>query len=356
MAVRLKPLHEQVIVLTGASSGIGLATAHLAASRGARLVLASRNGDALEELASEIRRGGGEAVAVVADVARREDLERVAAKAREAFGGFDTWVNNAGVSVYGTVEEIPLADHRRVFDVDYWGVVQGSLIAAGQLRESGGAIINIGSILSDRAVVLQGPYCAAKHAVKGFTDTLRMELEHDGAPVSVTLIKPSAIDTPFFEHAKSLLDSPGIRNPPPAYDPSLVAKAILYAAETPKRTIVVGFGGCAISLMGAHFPRLTDVLMEAVGYQSQTTQVPTPAKRRDNLYAPREDGMEHSGLPGGRRETSVYLEAQLHPVVTAVAIAGVAAAIGGILAARRTGRNGRRKQDIESAYRSAGGA
>ena len=356
MAVRLKPLHEQVIVLTGASSGIGLATAHLAASRGARLVLASRNGEALEELASEIRRGGGEAVAVVADVARREDLERVAAKAREAFGGFDTWVNNAGVSVYGTVEEIPLSDHRRVFDVDYWGVVQGSLIAAGQLRERGGAIINIGSILSDRAVVLQGPYCAAKHAVKAFTDTLRMELEHDGAPVSVTLIKPSAIDTPFFEHAKSLLDSPGIRNPPPAYDPSLVAKAILYAAETPKRTIVVGFGGYAISLMGAHFPRLTDFMMEAVGYQGQTTQVPTPAKRRDNLYAPREDGMEHSGLPGGRRETSVYLEAQLHPVVTAVAIAGVAAAIGGILVARRTGRTDRRKPDIESAYRNAGGA
>jgi short-subunit dehydrogenase len=346
-----------VIVITGASSGIGLATAHLAASRGARLVLASRNGEALEELASEIRRGGGEAVAVVADVARNEDLERLATRAREAFGGFDTWVNNAGVSVYGTVEEVPLSDHRRVFDVDYWGVVQGSLVAARELRERGGTIVNIGSVLSDRAVVLQGPYCAAKHAVKAFTDTLRMELEHDGAPISVTLIKPSAIDTPFFEHARSLLDSPGIRNPPPAYDPSLVARAILHAAETPKRTIVVGFGGYAISIMGAHFPRLTDFLMEAVGFQAQTTDLPTPARRRDNLYAPREDGMEHSGLPGGRRETSVYLEAQLHPLVTAAAIAGVAAAIGGILAARRSGGRGARPvRDIESEYRRAGGA
>jgi short-subunit dehydrogenase len=355
MAVRLKPLDEQVIVITGASSGIGLATAHLAASRGARLVLVSRNGEALDALAAEIRRGGGEAIAVVADVARREDLERVAARTREAFGGFDTWVNNAGVSVYGTLDEISLADHRRVFDVDYWGVVQGSLIAAAELRERGGAIINTGSVLSDRAVVLQGPYCAAKHAVKAFTDTLRMELEHDGAPVSVTLIKPSAIDTPFFEHARSNLDSPGIRNPPPAYDPSLVARAILYAAETPKRTIVVGFGGYAISLMGAHFPRLTDFLMEAVGFQGQKTDMPTPARRRDNLYAPREDGMEHSGLPGGRRETSVYLEAQLHPVVTAAAIAGVAAAIGGIWAARRSSRRAA-SRDIEAEYRRAGGA
>ena len=281
MAVRLKPLDEQVIVVTGASSGIGLATAHLAASRGARLVLVSRNAQALEELSAEIRRGGGEAVAVVADVARHEDLERVSQKAREMFGGFDTWVNNAGVAVYGTVEEVPLSDHRRVFDVDYWGVVHGSLIAARELSDRGGAIINIGSVLSDRAVVLQGPYCAAKHAVKGFTETLRMELEHDGAPVSVTLIKPSAIDTPFFEHARSLLDTPGIRNPPPAYDPALVAKAILHAAETPKRTIVVGFGGYAISLMGGHFPRLTDMLMEAVGYRSQITDVPTPPRRRD---------------------------------------------------------------------------
>ncbi|NNM75227.1 SDR family oxidoreductase [Enterovirga aerilata] len=353
MAVQLKPVRDQVIVLTGASSGIGLATAHLAAERGARLVLVSRNGEALEQLAAEIRRGGGEAVAVVADVARREDLEKVAARAREAFGGFDTWVNNAGVSVYGTLEQIPLADHRRVFDVDYWGVVQGSLIAAAELRERGGAIINLGSVLSDRALVLQGPYCAAKHAVKAFTDTLRMELEHDGAPVSVTLIKPSAIDTPFFEHARSHIDSPGIRNPPPAYDPSLVAKAILHAAETPKRTVVVGFGGYAISLMGAHFPRLTDLLMEATGFQGQRSEVPTPPARRDNLYAPREDGMEHSGLPGGRRETSLYLEAQLHPVVTAAAIAGVAAAIGGILAARLSRPAAR---DIEADYRQAGGA
>jgi short-subunit dehydrogenase len=354
MGVRLKPLEEQVIVLTGASSGIGLATAHLAAERGARLVLVSRNGEALEEIVREIERGGGEAIAVVADVARREDLERVARRAEEAFGGFDTWVNNAGVSVYGTLDEIPIADHRRVFEVNYWAVVQGSLIAAAALSSRGGAIINTGSILSDRAVVLQGPYSATKHAVKAFTETLRMELEHDGAPISVTLIKPSAIDTPFFEHAKTLLDAPGIRNPPPAYDPALVAKAILHAAEHPTRTLVVGFGGYAISLMGAHFPRLTDWLMELTQFSGQKSEHPGRRSRRDNLYAPREDGAETSSLPGGHRSTSVYLEAQLHPVVTAAAVAGLAAAALGIFMARRA-RNQPGRRDLEGEYRRAGG-
>lgn len=353
MGVRLKPLADQVVVITGASSGIGLATAHLAAERGARLVLVSRNGPALDELAAEIRRGGGEAVSVVADVARSEDLKRVERIATDAFGGFDTWVNNAGVAVYGTLDEVPLADQRRVFEVNYWGLVQGSLIAAEHLRVRGGAIINLGSVLSDRAVVLQGPYSASKHAVKGFTDTLRMELEHDGAPISVTLIKPSAIDTPFFEHAKTYLDAPGIRNPPPAYDPALVAKAILHAAEHPTRALVVGFGGYAISLMGTHFPRLTDWLVEATQYRAQMSDNPGRRSRRDNLYAPREDGSETSSLPGGHRSTSVYLEAQLHPAVTLAAVVGVAGALAGIVGARRTAN--RRRPDLETAYRHAQG-
>lgn len=353
MGVRLKPLEDQVLVITGASSGIGLATAHLAASRGARLVLVSRNGQALGDLAGEIRRGGGEAVVAVADVARREDLLHVAKIAQDAFGGFDTWVNNAGVSVYGMLDEVPLADQRRVFEVNYWGVVQGSLIAAETLRTRGGAIINIGSVLSDRAVVLQGLYSASKHAVKGFTDTLRMELEYEGAPISVTLIKPSAIDTPFFEHAKTYLDAPGIRNPPPAYDPALVAKAILHAAEHPTRALVVGFGGYAVSLLGNHFPRLTDWIMEATQVRGQMSENPGRRGRRDNLYAPREDGAETSSLPGGHRSTSVYLEAQLHPAVTIAAVVGIAAAIAGIIGARRAVEA--RRPDLETAYRRAEG-
>src|SRR5215211_2063592 len=145
MTVTLKPLAEQVIVLTGASSGIGLATARAAAERGAKLVLVARNEAALQEIAGEIRSRGGDAVAVAADVSQPEDLRRVAETAIERFGGFDTWINDAAVAIYGTIEEVPLADQRKLFEINYWGVVEGSLIAAKHLKRRGGAIINVGS-------------------------------------------------------------------------------------------------------------------------------------------------------------------------------------------------------------------
>jgi short-subunit dehydrogenase len=323
MTVTLKPLAEQVIVLTGASSGIGLATARAAAERGAKLVLVARNEAALQEIAGEIRSRGGDAVAVAADVSQPEDLRRVAETAIERFGGFDTWINDAAVAIYGTVEEVPLADQRKLFEINYWGVVEGSLIAAKHLKQRGGAIINVGSILSHRALMLQGPYSASKHAVKAFTDALRMELEREGAPVSVTLIKPSSIDTPYVEHARNYLDSPGVTIPPPTYDPHLVAKAILHACEHPTRDLVVGFGGWAIALMGRFFPRATDYVMEATMAPLQKSDDPGRRARRDNLYAPREDGAEHSSLPVTSRKTSLFLEAQLHPVATFAAIAGI---------------------------------
>jgi NADP-dependent 3-hydroxy acid dehydrogenase YdfG len=150
MSFPLKPVGEQTIVLTGASSGIGLATARALADRGAALVLIARNERALDALARECRARGGRALAICADVGRNEDLERVAQLAINTFGGFDTWINNAGVAIYGTCEQVPLADQRRLFDTNYWGVVYGSLIAAKHLRQRGGKIINTGSVLRDR--------------------------------------------------------------------------------------------------------------------------------------------------------------------------------------------------------------
>lgn len=343
MAVQLKPVEEQVIVITGASSGIGRATAEMAAERGARLVLAARNEDALREVAEDCMRRGGRAVAVAADVSRRADIERIAQVATDSFGGFDTWVNDAAVTVYGEVTKIPIEDQRQVFEVDYWGVVNGSLVAADHLaRRGGGAIVNIGSVLSDRAMIYQTQYSAVKHAVKAFTEGLRMELEAAGAPVSVTLVKPSGIDTPYPEHARNYLDAPGLTLPPPTYNPHLVAKAILFAAEHPKRTLVVGLGGYMVSLIGSHFPRLTDYAMEKTGYATQTTDRPGPRERqrRDNLYRPREDA-ERSSLPGGARRTSLYLEAQMHPVAAFTLLAAVGLALGYAVAGPRRSRDAR---------------
>lgn len=343
MPVRQKPVEEQVVVITGASSGIGLATAHLFASRGAKgLVLAARNEEALRKVADELSKGGTRAVAVPADVSKREDLERIAKTAIDTFGGFDTWVNDAAVTLYGSSDKIPIEDQRQLFEVNYWGVVNGSLIAAEHLRNRGGTIINLGSVLSERTMMLQTQYSASKHAVKAFTDGLRMELEAQGAPILMTLIKPSAIDTPYAEHARNYLDKE-TSVPPPTYDPHLVAKAIVFAAEHQRRELTIGFGGWVIGAMGKLAPRLTDKAMEWSGYSMQTTDHPERPQMRDNLYRSREDGDMYSSLPGEPRKTSLLLEAQLHPVATAAVLAGIGAAIASLFFAPLGGAKPRRR-------------
>src|SRR5687768_7142525 len=288
---RLKPINEQVIVITGASSGIGLTTAREAGRRGAKLVLVARSEQALRQLEEELNQAGHEALAVVCDVGNDEDVKRVVEAAVTRFGGFETWINDAGVAVYGNLTDIPPEDHHRMFQTNFWGVVHGSLAAAGHLRQRfapggrfGGAIINIGSVVSDRAVPLMGMYSASKHAVKGFTDSLRMELEHDGAPVSVTLIKPGSINTPFTRHAKNYMEKEPTL-PPPVYDPRVVARAILHCAETPEREVFVGGGGKMISTVGKYAPRLADKMMQRNLIRQQ--QKDEPARDREGaLYAP----------------------------------------------------------------------
>jgi short-subunit dehydrogenase len=329
MGVQLKKLNEQTIVITGASSGIGLVTARMAASRGARLVLAARSEDALRQLTDEIIGSGGDAIYVVADVGREEDVRRIADTAIRHFGGFDTWVNNAGVSVYGKLLEIPTDDMRRLFDTNFWGTVYGSLAAARHLRGRGGAIINIGSTLSDRAIPIQGIYSASKHAVKGFTNALRMELESDGAPISVTLIKPGAIDTPYPHHAKNYLEAePTV--PPPVYAPEVVAEAVLHCAEHPERDVFAGGSGKAISMTEKYAPRLTDKFMEWTMARMQKSDEP-PRPREQNGLDKASGNLEERG--GGHThvaETSLYTKASLHPVVTTALLLGAGLAIGAL--------------------------
>ncbi len=197
-------------------------------------------------------------------------------------------------------------------------------MAARHLRErGGGAIINLGSVLSDRAVIDQGPYCATKHAIRAFTDVLRMELERDGAPIAVTLIKPGSMHTPYPEHARSYVDQP-MRVPPVVYDPRLVADAILFAAEHPRRTLVVGGNGLMISLMGQAAPRLTGLIMEAIGRPAQVKpHDPGDPAKRDNLYEPRPDGVVDGGQDIYVRRQSLLLEAQKRPVATAAVLGGI---------------------------------
>lgn len=240
MSVKLKPIDEQVIVITGASSGIGLATVELAAARGAQLVLAARSEEALKAIVDEVNARGGEAIYIVADVGDRSQVEQIAARALAHFGRIDSWVNDAGGSIYGRIEEVSEQDSRRLFDTNFWGVVNGSLAALPHLRAHGGALINVGSEVSETVVPLQGMYSASKHAVKGFTDALRVEVEElDKAPVSITLIQPTAVDTPFPQHAKNYMDKEP-KLPTPQIDPHDVAEAILSAATKSAREIKVG--------------------------------------------------------------------------------------------------------------------
>ncbi|MFP5392795.1 MAG: SDR family oxidoreductase [Gammaproteobacteria bacterium] len=285
MSVKLKKLSEQVIVITGATSGIGLTTARMAAAKGARLVLAARGEEALQQLADELKASGKEAIAVKADVGNPEEVKRVADAAIAHFGRIDTWVNNAGISIFGKLEDVPLDDQRRLFETNFWGVVHGSMEAVRHLRQNGGALINLGSELSDHAAPLQGAYSASKHAVKGFTDSLRMELEHDKLPVSVTLVKPAGIDTMFAVHAKNYMEEePAL--PSPIYAPELVAQSILYAAEHPKRDVFVGGAAKLNSASNYHAPALTDALMSRMMFSQQKSGIPADKSRRDALYEP----------------------------------------------------------------------
>jgi short-subunit dehydrogenase len=322
MSVKLLNLKDQVMVITGATSGIGLVTARMAAKRGARLILNARNEEALRSLCDEIRATGGEAYPAAGDVGQFADVQNIAMEAIRRFGGFNTWVNNAGVSIYGPVLEQPLADQRRLFETNYWGVVHGSMVACAHLRGRGGALINIGSALSDVAIPVQGTYCATKHAVKAYTDALRLELEAEGAPVSVTLIKPSAIDTPYTRHARNLMTVEP-NNPPPVYAPETVAETILHCAEHAERDVYVGGAGKMLAEAGHHLPRLTDKVLESTMIETQRSDRPKRNGHQDSLYEPSPGGAERGGYEGYVAESSVYTKASVHPLITGSVIAGL---------------------------------
>lgn len=332
MSVKLKSVREQVIVITGASSGIGLATAKEAAARGARVVLNSRDPVDLAKAVEDIRDHGGEAAMHVGDVSNRSHMEALGDTAIREFGRFDTWVNNAGVSIYGELREIDLHEARRLFETNYWGVVNGSLVAVEHLAVFGGALINVGSVLSETGYPLQGHYTASKHAVKGFTDSLRIELERTDVPISVTLIQPGSIDTPYTQHARNYL--PNEPKPQaPVYAPEIVADAILACAETAHRNLRVGGAAKVFTAVEKVVPGAGDN-MKLTAFAAQQTD--RPGHVVGTLFAPVSGDLSVRGDYAGRvRKMSLYTKGALHPVATLV---GVAALGLGIAAAIRRGR------------------
>lgn len=343
MAFKPKPLNQQTLVITGASSGIGLATAHAAVQQGASVLLVARNEEALRKICETLRDSGGRAAYAVADVGKEEDIQRVVETAIREFGGFDTWVNDAGVGVYGEIMEVPTEEHRQLFETNYWGVVYGSVAAVAHFRtRGGGSLINIGSINSDFAIPLLSTYAASKHAVKGFTDGLRMELRNARAPVSVTLIKPSGIGTPFPVHARNHLDNdPKVA--PPVYAPEVVADAILHAAVHKVRDITVGASGRIMVAAAVTAPSLADRFF--AWSMPKVQQTDKQRTEDDSLFSPSEDGEMHRQDKGPGRRFSVYTTAQKRPGLAAASAGLGVAAVGAMamLAARRMKGDGGRR-------------
>ncbi|WP_410572998.1 SDR family oxidoreductase [Amycolatopsis sp. cmx-4-61] len=302
-----RPVSDQVVVLMGASSGIGRAAALAFGARGARVVCAGRTARALDTLLEEITGAGGTALAVPTDITDPDAVRALVRTAEAEFGRIDTWVNVAGVSVFGRVEDITDEEFERVLRVNFLGHVHGVRAALPALRRAGGgSVIGVASAEGVRAVPLHAPYTASKFALRGFYDCLRIELAQEGAPIAVTTILPGAIDTPFFEHARSKLGALP-KPPPPVYAPEAVADTIVFAATHPRREIPVG-GATAGFFLGQRLsPGLTDALLSVRRIGSGSFRNTLPDNGTDNVDSSvDEPGRVHGSHPGKVVQRSAF--------------------------------------------------
>jgi NAD(P)-dependent dehydrogenase (short-subunit alcohol dehydrogenase family) len=284
--MQLKPINQQVVAIVGASSGIGRDTAVKFAEGGAKVVVAARSESGLKSLVDEIRNLGGEANYVIADVSDFQQVKAIADKTVAEYGRIDTWVHAAATGMIAPFEKITPEEFARVVDVTLMGQVYGAMAALPYLKQAGrGALIHISSMEGRRSLPLQSPYSAAKHGLEGFLDSLRVELEHEKWPISVTSILPATINTPFYNKVGSKL---GVKptGVPPYYQPSLVTDAIIYAAEHPTRDFVVGDAGKVLDLLQRVSPSLVDSLLLAIAFQGQRTNEPKSLDAPNNLFAP----------------------------------------------------------------------
>ena len=322
---RLKPVADQVVVVMGASSGVGREAARRFAARGARVVASARTASGLASLAEEVEREGGQLVTVTAEVADFEQVRAVAEAAVAAYGRLDTWVQLPSASVYARVEEQTPAEVKRVLEVSLLGQVHGAMAALPHLRREGrGVLVHVTSAVARRAFPLQSAYSAAKRGTEGFLEALRTELRHDRVPIRVTNVMPSTVNTPFFDKARTRL---GVKptGPPPFYQPSVVADALLYAAEHGPRDLVVGGAARALLAGQALSPWAMDLLLARVGFAVQRTA--QPKQGGDALFEPLE-GLDVAEGGFGRLafRRSAYTWAATHRAASAaIGLAGAAA-------------------------------
>ncbi|MET8438903.1 SDR family oxidoreductase [Streptomyces sp900116325] len=327
----------KTVVITGASAGIGRATARAYAARGANVILLARGRAGLATTADDVERAGGHALALPTDMADHQQVEAAAEAAVQTFGGIDVWINAAFASVFAPFTEITAEEYARVTEVTYLGFVNGTRAALTRmLPHNRGTIVQIGSALGSRSVPLQSAYCGAKHGINGFTSSVRTELMHSGSNVRITIAQMPAVNTPQFSWVLSRL--PGSPRPvAPIYQPEVAAQAVLYAADHPgRKQFYVGASTAATILANKIAPGLLDRYLARTGYDSQQTDQPDNPQRRHNLWAPADDEEDY-GAHGDFDDQSSARAPQLwlahHPALAAALLAG--AALGSTWAASR---------------------
>jgi NAD(P)-dependent dehydrogenase (short-subunit alcohol dehydrogenase family) len=325
-------VRDQVIVISGASSGIGRATARAAGARGAKVVVSARNDEALVNAVAEVEASGGEALAVRGDATSEADAESLCARAVERFGRIDTFVATVMVTVYAEVDRLEVDELQRVLDVNFLGRVHAFRAALPHLQVTRGTFVDVNSALAYRGIPLQAAYCASKAAGRAYFEAARVEQERRGTGVDISLVLPGAMNTPQFERSRQKL---GLQPRPvaPVYQPELVARAILHCAERPERELPVTWGAQRLLWGQKLSPRAGDLVLLRNGWESQTTGEPKPVDAPDNLWAtlPGDPGA-HGRFDEEARGTSAWTAARLRlgkiGGIVALAAPWAAAAIG----------------------------
>ncbi len=346
------PSNPQVVVITGASAGVGRATVRAFARRGAHIGLMARGSDGLDAAQREVEEAGGKAVAVVTDVANADDVDRGAGQIEAALGPIDIWVNNAMTSVFSRFVDMTADEFHRVTEVTYLGYVYGTMAALRRMRpRNRGVIVQVGSALAYRGIPLQSAYCGAKHAIQGFTEALRCELMHDRVGVHITMVHLPAMNTPQFGWVKSRL--PRKAQPvPPIYQPELAAEAIVWAAHHRRREINVGGVTSAVIAANKMAPYLGDVYLAKTGFDSQMTDEPLDPDQPNNLWEPVPgDHGAHGAFDRRAHNSSIQLWLTTHRRLLGTIGGGLAALVGLALAGGRS-RNHNKQPETTAGDRS----